>query len=230
MARRRSRLRTFFVRGLAGLLPTLLTAFALIYIVQFLDGYLGELITNYPVRAVGSAFADWLQAHRGVRLVFTIAVSVAAVLVVGSFLTSFTGYRIYRYFEKFLFDIPIVKKIYPSARQLTDFLFSEKPMEWSAVVAVQYPRAGMYSLGFLMADAPGELSTAVGTKLLAVYMPTSPVPFTGYVVCVPDAEVIRLRITVEEALRWIVSAGVVLPGAPPPGAGGMLPPPRRSPG
>jgi uncharacterized membrane protein len=118
---------------------------------------------------------------------------------------------VYRAVETWVSDLPIVRKVYPHAKQLSEFFFREKPMEWSAVVAIEYPRRGVYSLGFMTAEGIEELNELSGRRLISVYMPTSPMPFTGYVIAVPADEVIKLEMTIEEAFRWVVSAGVVLP-------------------
>lgn len=206
--------RRFFTRGLAGLLPAMLTVFILVSGFQFLDQYVGVPITQKLADYFGGAVAAIIAEHRWIRALVTVIVSISAVFVVGFFLATFTGRRIYEYFERLLFDLPVVKKIYPSAKQLTEFFFSEKEPLWSSVVAIQYPRQGMWSIGFLMGESPAEIAAQGDGKMVSVYTPTSPMPFTGYVVCVPSSEVISLSMSVEDALNFIVSAGVVLPGTP----------------
>ena len=204
-------LRSFFLRGLVGLLPAMLTIFVLVTGFRFLDQYIGVPITQKLAEEFGGAVGAIVVEYPWIRAIVTVVVSISSIFVMGFFLATFTGRKVYGYFERLLFEFPVVKKIYPSAKQLTEFFFVEKANTWSSVVAVQYPRIGMWSIGFLMGDAPAELSVKAGGKMVSVYAPTSPMPFTGYVVCVPESEIIRLEMSVEDALNFVVSAGVVLP-------------------
>ncbi len=222
---RKRRLRVFFRRGLAALLPTLLTLFILITGFQFLDGYLGGPITDGALGRIapllGREPKDLTDEFRWLRPFVTVFISVAIVFFVGFFLATFVGNRIYYSFERFVFRFPVVKAIYPYAKQFTDFFFREKPIEWQAVVSVEYPRRGIWSIGFITAQAFEELSRATGRALISVYMPSSPLPFTGYVIVIPREDAVALQMTVEEAIRWIVSGGVLVPGpggVPQPGA------------
>jgi uncharacterized membrane protein len=242
--KRRSRLRrTFVVRGFAALLPTLLTVFLLITGFNLLNQYLGEPLVGFVNQVIGKVqddagrSVDFLTPGSWQGIVITVALSLAACFLVGFVLATFAGGRIYSTVEGWIVELPIIKKIYPYAKQVTDFFFREKPMEWSAVVAIQYPRQGIWSIGFITAEGIGEISKKVGSRLVSVYAPTSPVPFTGYVVLVRPEEIIPLRMTVEEAIRWVASAGVVLPGGEPyrrpilhpPGGHDDMPPPPMAP-
>lgn len=204
-------MRRYFARGLIGILPIMLTLVVIVAGFRFIDEYVGVPITQKIAQFSGDTAINAIVENKWFRAVVTLVASFVVIILVGTFLATFTGRKIYSYFERLLLDFPIIKKIYPSAKQLTEFFFAEKKHAWSSVVAVQYPRTGMWSLGFLMGDAPQELSQKAGKNLVSVYTPTSPMPFTGYVVCLPANEVLKLDLSVEDALHWIVSAGVVLP-------------------
>ncbi len=222
---RRSRLRTFFWRGLGALLPTLLTVFILITGFNLLNQYLGDPLVTFLNTAIGPITDDaghpvlgpegqpelWIPAGSWIGPAFTIALGAVICFIVGFFLATIAGNRVYGAVESWISNLPIVRKVYPHAKQLSEFFFREKPMEWSAVVAVEYPRRGIWSLGFMTGEGIEELNALTGHQLISVYMPTSPMPFTGYVVGVPADEVVKLEMNIEEAFRWIVSAGVVLP-------------------
>ena len=205
------RAKGFFTRGLAGLLPAMLTIFILVTGFRFLDQYIGVPITQTVAENFGGQISEKIAEHPWIRSIVTITISTLLVFIVGFILATFTGRRVYSHFEQLLFDLPVVRKIYPSTKQLTEFFFKDQQKDWSTVVAIQYPRQGMWSIGFLMGDAPGELSAQSKEKLVSVYAPTSPMPFTGYVVCLPASEVVQLEISVEDAFHFIVSAGVVIP-------------------
>ena len=227
--RRRSRLRTFIVRGFAALLPTVLTVFLLITGFNLLNQYLGGPVIDFlnwahgpltgpdgsPILGADAKPIVWIPAGSWVGPLLTVGISAVACFIVGFFLATIAGGQLYSVVEGWLVGLPVVKKIYPYAKQVTDFFFREKPMEWTAVVALEYPRKGVWSIGFITAESIAELSQKTGGRLVSVYMPTSPVPFTGYVVAVSPDEVVKLSMTVEEAIRWLVSAGVVLPGGEP---------------
>jgi uncharacterized membrane protein len=210
---------------LGALLPTLLTVFILLTGFNLLNGYLGEPLARFINTALGPIKDDsgnpvvgpegqpelWIPPDSWVGPAFTIALAAVICFIVGFFLATIAGNRVYRSVERWVAELPVVRKVYPHAKQLSEFFFQEKPMEWSAVVAVEYPRRGIWSLGFMTAEGIGELSQLTERRLISVYMPTSPMPFTGYVISVPADDVMKLELTIEEAFRWIVSAGVVLP-------------------
>jgi uncharacterized membrane protein len=112
-----------------------------------------------------------------------------------------------------LVRMPIIRKIYPGAKQVSEFFFSDKAVEFSRVVAIEFPRKNMWMVGFVTGRGLREISERAGTELLSVFVPFSPAPITGYVVAVPRDEVLDLHITVDEALQYMISAGVVMPPA-----------------
>jgi uncharacterized membrane protein len=140
-----------------------------------------------------------------------LVVAIVAVYVIGRVLGGYIGRKIYHRLERLLISVPVFKQVYPYIKQVVDFLFSdEKQMSFNRVVMVEYPRKGIWSLGFQtggslkgVADAAGETAT--------IFIPCAPTPFTGYVISVPRDDVMDISMTVEEAVRFIVSAGVVMP-------------------
>ncbi|MFW6163541.1 MAG: DUF502 domain-containing protein, partial [Planctomycetota bacterium] len=124
---------------------------------------------------------------------------------------SFIGRRIIRVTERFLLKVPFIKVIYPYVKQVTDFILSEKQVTFRKVVAVPYPRDGMYSMGFVTGHGWRTIRDFTGTDYVQVFIPSSPTPVTGYVIFVKPEEMIDLHITVDEALRFSVSGGVIVP-------------------
>lgn len=114
-------------------------------------------------------------------------------------------------FDATILRIPIVNKVYGSVKQITDFAFDDRQIEFNRVVAIQYPRDGIWSLGFVTGNGMREISEAAGEPMLSVLMPTSPMPMTGFTVSVRRSEAIDLNLTIDEALQFIVSCGVVVP-------------------
>jgi uncharacterized membrane protein len=107
--------------------------------------------------------------------------------------------------------LPVISTVYSAVKQVTDFLFSERQIEYNRVVAIEYPRRGIWSLGFVTSDSMLEISTAAGEPLVSILIPTSPMPVTGYTMSVPRRDVMDLNITIDQAFQFCVSCGVLVP-------------------
>lgn len=184
-------LRRYFITGLATLFPVVVTLWLIVQIVQFADGLLG--------RAFGFEIF-------GLGLLVTIVV----ILAVGVVTVHFFGRMLFRTVEIVFVRLPFIRKVYPAVKQLAEFLFAEGGAQarFRRVVLVQYPRSGAYSLAFVTNEAD---TSATGRRetLLTLLIPNPPSPFTGPIIFVPDGDVIPLRLSVEDAVKLIVSGGVV---------------------
>ncbi len=138
--------------------------------------------------------------------------AVMLIYLAGGFLGSFIGRRIYVRGERLLNKLPILRSVYPSIKQVTDFLVGEKDeMQFSRVVAVEYPRKGIWSLGLVTGETMRTIQDAAGSQCMTVFIPSSPTPFTGYVLTVPRKDTVDLPISIDDALRFTISGGVVVP-------------------
>ncbi|MBX3374983.1 MAG: DUF502 domain-containing protein [Phycisphaeraceae bacterium] len=138
-------------------------------------------------------------------------VAILAVYIAGRLLGGFVGRRLYRRLEGIITSLPVFKQVYPHVKQVVDFLFSDdQPIKFNRVVAAEYPRRGVWSIGFMTGDSIAALKRRTG-ELVTVFIPSSPTPFTGYTVSIPPSDVIELPITVDEAIRFAVSGGVLAP-------------------
>ncbi len=184
-------LRRYFVAGLAALFPAAVTIYLLVMLFRFLDGLLGRYLA---FRAPG------------LGLVLTVLI----LLLVGFLSTHFFGRVIFPTLEAGFSRLPIVRQIYPAIKQLSQFLFGGKGGKQSLqrVVLVQYPRPGIYTLAFVTHETPSSI-TGTQETILTLLVPTPPSPFSGPLLFVPDKEVIPLTMPIEEALKLIVSGGVV---------------------
>ena len=115
------------------------------------------------------------------------------------------------YVETIITQLPIIRNVYSSLKQVTDFAFNENEMSFSSIVAVEYPRKGIWSMGFVTGEGMREIRDAAGEPILTVLMPTSPMPATGFTISVPKSETIDLNITIDQAVQFCVSCGVVIP-------------------
>ena len=121
------------------------------------------------------------------------------------------AWLIHRFETVVLGRLPIISNVYSSVKQVTDFLFSERQIAYNRVVAIEYPRRGIWSLGFVTGDSLLEMTAAAGTPLVSVLVPTSPMPVTGYTMSIPRSEVLDLNMTIDQAFQFCVSCGVLVP-------------------
>ena len=140
-------------------------------------------------------------------------IAVIAVCVFGALLASYVGRSLWRMTENFIMNTPLLRNVYPYIKQVTDFLLTQEDQKklFSRVVAVEYPKKGIWSVGFVTGSGLKNVVNNIRGDFLTVIIPTSPTPFTGFVITVPKKQTIDLDMTIEEALRFIVSGGVVTP-------------------
>jgi len=142
-------------------------------------------------------------------------IAVVGVCILGALLASYVGRSLWRRTEHFILSTPLLRRVYPYIKQVTDFLLTDERQKklFSRVVAVEYPRKGIWSIGFVTGSGLEKVANHVKREFVTVIIPTSPTPFTGFVITVPKKQTIDLDMTIEEALRFIVSGGVIAPGS-----------------
>ncbi len=152
----------------------------------------------------------WWQSHWYMDLI-GLFVAIIAVYIAGRLVGGFLGRSTYRRLERFITTLPIFKQVYPYVKQVVDFLFSDdQPIKFNRVVAVEYPRKGIWAVGFATGSPMRSITQRAGQSL-TIFIPSSPTPFTGYTITVPIDDVVDLPITVEEAMRYAVTGGVLIP-------------------
>lgn len=158
-----------------------------------------------------AAMVEWWDAHWYMNFI-GLLIAIIAVYISGRLLGGFLGRRVYRRLENLITTLPVFKQVYPYVKQIVDFLFSDdQPIKFNRVVTCQYPRKGIWSVGFMTGDSMRDIRKHAGQSV-SVFVPSSPTPFTGYTITVPIEDVIELPISVEEAIRFAVSGGVLVPG------------------
>ena len=130
---------------------------------------------------------------------------------VGRFLAAGMGRYFWNTFDRLLHQLPIIRNVYGAVKQVTDFVFSEREIEFNRVVAVEYPRKGIWSIGFVTGESMLDIHGAANEPIISVLMPTSPMPATGFTVNVKKSETVDLNITIDQAIQFVVSCGVVVP-------------------
>ena len=199
--------------GLAAVLPALLIALIIVKGFELVHGLGGSHVAEllFPRHPIPLPLRLQVTADLTALLLL-----VGLVLGVGLVVHNVFGRHLLEIAEQGLLRLPGMRHIYPGLRQLTDFLVSQKrPAEFQRVVAVPYPHPGVYAIGFVTGEGLPEVDAATGHRMLTVFIPSSPIPFTGWISLVPQDQTIPLAMTVEEALRTFVSAGVSRPSQAP---------------
>jgi uncharacterized membrane protein len=208
-------LRRAFFTGLVILVPLAITIWVLHLIVTTLD----QTLLLLPPSIRNEAPFD----IPGVGSILTVAI----ILVVGILAHNFIGRRLVVWWDALLGRIPVVSKIYSSVKQVSDTLLSPSGQAFRKPVLVQFPHAQTWTIGFVV-GSPGEaIQRSLAGEHASVYVPTAPNPTSGYVLLVPLAQMVDLDITVDEALKFVVSMGVVAPGMRSPAT--VMPLPGASP-
>ncbi len=222
----------FFIRGLVVLLPSILTLWIVVKAYQFVYHNIAAPINGWiklglvqssrawtPMReffasdqaSVAVNVEAWWVRHHLLLDFIGVIVAIVAVYIAGRLLGGFFGRRIYKQLERLVTAVPVFKQVYPYVKQVVDLLFSdEKPLKFNRVVVVEYPRKGIWSVGFLTGPTMKSIAKTSGDSV-TIFIPSSPTPFTGYTITVPREEAIELPISVEEAIRFAVTGGVLIP-------------------
>ena len=190
------RIRKWLLAGIAVTLPTVVTAWLLWKIFNSVDRVLDPLAERWlGFRIPGLGF---------------IAVILLLILA-GFFAGNYFGRKLLQFFESIVERMPLAGKVYRAVRQILEVFTRDKTETFKSVVAFQYPRKGLWALGFVSRDTPSELLGGDDEHLYHVFLPTSPNPTSGYFLLVPEAELRHTSLTVEEAMKVIVSGGAYLP-------------------
>ncbi len=196
-------IKRYFITGLLIWVPLVITGWVLSLIVSTLDQSLRLLPTSiHPQTLVGFAIP-------GTGAVLTLVM----ILLTGLLAANFIGQKLVVWWEKLLARIPVVNSVYNSVKQVSDTLFSPNGNAFRKALLVQYPREGSWTVAFLTGAPGGDIVNHLEGEHVSVYVPTTPNPTSGFFLMMPAKDVVELDMTVDEALKYIISMGVV---APPP--------------
>lgn len=211
--------KSYFFKGLAALLPTILSIWLLVQFYNFLQANVSRHINESIVKLILSLTDEYSREFLesfwvyGKGQIVGFVIPLILVCVLGAILASVVGKTIWHSIDRFLRRLPVIKRVYPYLKQITDFAFSDDRPAFKKVVGVEYPRKGIWALGLVTGSGMKTLSEAgdFHEELLTIFIPSSPTPFTGYVIMVRKEDTIDLDISIEEALRFTISGGVVTP-------------------
>jgi uncharacterized membrane protein len=189
------RIRRYLLTGIVVIAPVGVTVFVLWWIFARLDAILGRIFAAVGVRVPGLG----------------LVVLVALVIGVGWVAQQAVGRQLINMGRNWLMRFPLTKSIYSAASQLTEQILGEKKRFFRSCVLVEYPRPGCWVVGFLTSEAAGEISDLTGKDAVAVFIPTTPNPTSGYVVFVPRTDIRTLQMSVEDGFKLVISGGAVTP-------------------
>lgn len=139
-------------------------------------------------------------------------IAIMLIYLAGVLLGNIVGKSLYSRVERLITRIPGFKQVYPHVKQVVDMVIGEKKMAFSKVVVVEYPKNGIWTVGFLTGNSLRQIDEFAGDRVVSVFIPTSPTPFTGFTINMPRSKVQEISMTIEEALRFVITAGVLAPG------------------
>jgi uncharacterized membrane protein len=199
-----SDVKRYFITGLLIWIPLAITFTVLTWIVEMLDGWVVPWLPRHlqPQTVLGFDIP-------GLGVVLCIFILFATGVIAANVL----GQKLVRLWEGLLARIPVVKSIYYSVKQVSDTLFSSSGQAFRKALLVQYPRQGTWTIAFLTGAPGGDVARHLDGGYLSIYVPTTPNPTSGFFLMLPAADVIELDMSVDEALKYIISMGVVAPPA-----------------
>jgi len=190
----------YFFTGLALIMPVVVTLYVLVALFRFVDNILGRFINFYLQETLG-----FYIPGLGLILFFFI------ILITGFLAVHFFGRNVFPALERWFSRLPFIRQVYPSVKKIFNFIFAQDRVIFKKVVMIEYPRHGLYSLGFVVNEGLKQLQQVTGEEMVNVFIPSTPSPLTGYFVIIPRKDIVFLDITVEEGLRMVISGGVVNP-------------------
>jgi uncharacterized membrane protein len=205
--------RKHLITGLLVWLPLTITIWVLLWVLGLMDGLFSWLL-SLSQAVLPEQMREGIETLRHVPGL-GVVVLLLVLWLTGLFVANMFGQWWLHQWNRLLHKIPIVKSIYSSVKQVSDTLFSSSGNAFREAVMVQYPRAGSWTIAFVTGTPSGEVAAHLASPHVSVYVPTTPNPTSGFFLMMPRAEVVPLAMSVDEALKYIISMGVV---APPPSA------------
>ena len=197
-------LRKWLLSGLLVIVPVVITFLVLEWVVGLLDQTLQILpMAWHPDRVLGVHIPG-----------FGVILTLVILLVVGATVSNFIGKKLVQWGDAVVTRIPVVRSIYSSVKQVSDTLFSESGNAFRTAVLVQWPREGVWTVAFITGSPSGEVAAYLRDEYVSVYVPTTPNPTGGYFVILRKSDCIELDMSIDAALKYIVSMGVVAPPEP----------------
>jgi uncharacterized membrane protein len=177
--------------------------------------YVAERVGKNPMpRTATEIYAwyvndKWLPRHIVVPVFLCLFLLILYLL--GKFLAAGVGRFFWAQLERLIHRVPLVRNVYGSVKQVTDFLFTDNEIHFTRVVAIEYPRKGVWTVCFVTGEGMWDIRGVAKEPVVSVFVPTSPMPFTGFALTVKKSEVVELSMSIDQAIQFVVSCGVVVP-------------------
>jgi uncharacterized membrane protein len=201
-----ARLRRYLLTGLVVWIPLGVT----IFVIQFFISNMDQLVTLFPDAWQPSNLVGFNIPGLGVILALVV------LLLTGFLASNYLGRILLKMGNELLEHIPLVRSVYTTAKQISDTMFSNTGRSFRKVVLIRYPQKDTWSLAFQTGESLGELNAKLPEHMVSVFVPTTPNPTSGFLLMVPQDDMIELQMTVDEALKMIISLGVIVPPWPRP--------------
>ncbi len=198
------RVRTYFFTGLLVLVPLVLTGYIIWNLFLGIDGILKGIVNRFIVDQFGFALAKEIPGIGFITLIVII-------FITGAIATNYLGRKVVSFGDSIVQRIPLINRIYNAIKQISSAFFSSQREVFEKAVLFEYPRPGLYSIGFYTQDTRGPVQETLPVDVVSVFLPTTPNPTSGFLLFVPKNEIIELDLTIEEALKLVISGGAVVP-------------------
>lgn len=201
-------LRRYLVAGLLIWVPLAATVFIFSLLLGLMNRVLGLLPAAYQPQNWGW-WPDWIPGQ--IPAIVGAVLAILILLITGFLGANLIGRRLVATYELILERIPLVRTVYGSVKHFAEIVFSEEGTSFKKVLLIEYPRPGLYSLCFLTSEKPREVQQRTSDDVVSVFLPTTPNPTSGFMLFVPRKDVVELDMPVDDALKMIISLGVVVP-------------------
>ena len=198
--------RTAFITGLLILLPLGVTVFIIGIVLDRIGNPASELFFNF----IDQNIRELPTVEIPLQLLSLLIVFLI-ITALGYFSRIFIGQLFLRFFERILTRLPLISQVYNTVKQLVDTFSQQKKAVFQEVVMIEYPRKGIYAIGFLTNQAKGEVQSLTGENLVNVFVPTTPNPTSGFLLMLPHEDVIPMQMSVADGMKTIISGGAVTP-------------------
>lgn len=200
-------IKTYFLTGLAVSLPIVISIYIVWAIFNFIDQLIFGKLTFVKHIPGLNHIINIMNQIPGIGFLTTIIF----IILMGVFARNVLGRTLLNYFDRVMSSLPLVKSIYTAVKQIVDAIFTQKNNAFQRVVLVEYPRKGVYAIAFVTNETKGEAQAKTEKNMISVFLPTTPNPTSGFLLLVPEEDLILLDMSVEEGIKMIISAGVVTP-------------------
>lgn len=203
------RIRRYLVAGLLVWIPLGATLLLIGFAVRQMDKTIGLIPAAYQP---SNLLQNWFGTEQPVHIPgFGVILIVIVVLLTGVMVANFVGRAFVGGWESVLDRIPVVRAIYSAAKNFAEIVFSDSSQSFKKVLLIEYPRKGLFSLAFQTSSELGEVQGRTGEEVVCCFVPTTPNPTSGFIIITPKKDVLELDMEVDEALKMIISLGVVIP-------------------